>query len=138
MKTLSLRVKYQNESTLKIARFLEDYPAVEKVNYPGLASHPRHKRALELFDGCGGVLSFAVRGGVGPAERFMSNLTLAINAPSLGGIETLITRPAKTSHSGLSQEERELMGISDGLIRLSVGIESTEDLIDDLKNAFAV
>src|SRR5213594_782836 len=89
MKTLAVRVKFQNESTLRLARFLEGHPAVARVNYPGLESHPRHGRARELFDGFGGVLSFELKGGVEEAQQFMSNTTLTISAPSLGGVETL-------------------------------------------------
>ena len=135
LKTLAVRVRYQNESALKIAQFLEQHPAVIKVNYPGLASHPRHERASELFDGFSGMLSFELRGGVDAAERFMHRVTLPIIAPSLGGIETLMTRPATTSHAGMSVEDRRRLGISDGLIRLSVGIEATEDLIEDFDRA---
>jgi len=135
MKTLAVRVKYQNESALKVARFLEDHQAVEKVNYPGLESHPRHQRARDLFDGFSGMLSFELKNGVEAAEHFIQNTTLPINAPSLGGIETLITRPATTSHSGLSPKDRQRLGISDSLIRLSVGIEATEDLIEDFEQA---
>ena len=135
MKTLALRVKFQNESTLKIARFLERHPAVERVNYAGLESHPRHARACELFDGFGGVLSFELKGGIEEAQRFMDNTTLPISAPSLGGVETLITRPVTTSHSGISADNRKRLGISDRLIRLSVGIEATEDIIRDCNNA---
>jgi cystathionine beta-lyase/cystathionine gamma-synthase len=135
MKTLAVRMKYQNESALRIAQFLEKHPAVEKVNYPGLESHPAHERAKELFDGFSGMLSFEVKGGVEAAERFMKRTTLPVIAPSLGGIETLLTRPSTTSHSGLSPEERRSLGISDSLIRMSVGIEATEDLIDDFNRA---
>ena len=135
MKTLAVRVKYQNESALKIAKFLEDYPAIEKVNYPGLESHPGHQRARELFDGFGGMLSFELKNGVEAAERFIQNTTLPIIAPSLGGIETLITRPATTSHSGLSPKDRQKLGISEGLIRVSIGIEATEDIIEDFEQA---
>jgi cystathionine beta-lyase/cystathionine gamma-synthase len=138
MKTLAVRMRHQNESTLKIARFLESHPAVEKVNYPGLESHPAHKRASELFDGFSGMLSFEVKGDLEAAKRFMSRTTLPVIAPSLGGIETLLTRPATTSHSGLSPEERRSAGISDGLIRLSVGIEATEDIIEDFDQALRV
>lgn len=137
MKTLAVRVRYQNESAPKIARFLEDHPAVARVNYPGLESHPRHRRARELFDGFGGVLSFELKGGVEVAERFMHHTTLPIWAPSLGGVETLITRPATTSHSGMSPEDRQRLGISDSLIRLSVGIEATEEIIEDFGRALA-
>ena len=135
LKTLAVRVRYQNDSALKIAQFLEQHPAVTKVNYAGLASHPRHERARELFDGFSGMLSFEVRGGLSAAERFMHKTTLPIIAPSLGGIETLMTRPATTSHAGLSVEDRQRLGITDGLIRLSVGIEATEDLIEDFDRA---
>jgi cystathionine beta-lyase/cystathionine gamma-synthase len=135
MKTLGVRVRYQNESTLKIARFLEGHPAILKVNYPGLTSHPAHERARSLFDGFSGMLSFEVKGGLEAAERFMKKTTLPVIAPSLGGIETLLTRPATTSHSGLSPKEREALGISDALIRMSVGIESPEDIIEDFKQA---
>jgi cystathionine beta-lyase/cystathionine gamma-synthase len=135
MKTLAVRMKYQNESALRIAQFLEKHPTVEKVNYPGLESHPAHERAKELFDGFSGMLSFEVRGGIETAERFMKRTTLPVIAPSLGGIETLLTRPSTTSHSGLSPEERRSLGISDSLIRMSVGIEATEDLIEDFGRA---
>ncbi len=135
MKTLSVRVKFQNESALAIARFLKGHPAVENVNYAGLETHPRHARARELFNGFGGVLSFELKGGVKEAQNFISRTTLTIQAPSLGGVETLITRPSTTSHSGMSREDRLRLGISDRLIRLSVGIEATEDLIEDFKQA---
>ncbi len=135
MKTLAVRMKCQNESALKIAKFLEDHQAIEKVNYPGLESHPGHQRARELFDGFSGMLSFELKGGVESAERFIQNTTLPVIAPSLGGIETLITRPATTSHSGLSPKDRQKLGISDSLIRVSVGIEATEDIIEDFEQA---
>ena len=136
MKTLAVRVRYHNESTLKIAKFLNDHPAVAKVNYPGLETHPQHKRARELFDGFGGVLSFELKGGVAAAQRFIESTTLPIVAPSLGGVETLITLPVQTSHAGMSPADRNALGITDGLIRLSVGIEATEDLIEDFQQAF--
>jgi cystathionine beta-lyase/cystathionine gamma-synthase len=135
MKTLAVRMRHQNESTLKIAHFLEQHPAIAKVNYPGLESHPRHQRARELFDGFSGMLSFEMKGGLEAAQRFMKSTTLPVIAPSLGGIETLMTRPATTSHSGMSPEDRQKLGITDGLIRLSVGIEATEDIIEDFERA---
>lgn len=133
--TLALRVRHQNESTLRIAQFLEGHRAVAKVNYAGLESHPRHARARKLFTGFGGVLSIELRGSAEQANQLMAKLTLPAVAPSLGGIRSLITRPAVTSHAGLSAEERVRAGISDGLIRLSVGIEDTDDLIEDLDQA---
>ncbi len=135
MKTLALRMKHQNESALEIARFLENHQAIEKINYPGLESHPGHQRACDLFDGFSGMLSFELKGGVEAAERFIQNITLPIVAPSLGGTESLITRPVTTSHSGLSREDLQKLGISDSLVRVSVGIEATEDLIEDFEQA---
>ncbi len=137
MKTLAVRVRYQNESALKIARFLEAHPKVRQVNYPGLESSPDHLRACELLDGFGGMLSFEVEGGVAAANGFIAHVTLPISAPSLGGVESLITRPATTSHSGMSAEERSRAGIAEGLIRFSVGLEATEDLIEDFTRALA-
>lgn len=137
MKTLAVRVRYQNESALKIAEFLHDHRAVEKVNYPGLESDPNHRRASDLFDGFGGMLSFELKGDQTVAERFIANTTLPIIAPSLGGVETLLTLPAKTSHAGMSPDDRRALGISDRLIRMSVGIENTNDIIDDFEQAFA-
>ena len=135
IKTLAVRLTYQNASAVRLAEFLERHPAVERVNYPGLVSHPRHQRARELFSGYGGVVSFELAGGVDAADRFIARTTLPISAPSLGGVETLITRPATTSHAGLAPEVRRRLGISDRLIRLSVGLEATEDLLDDLGHA---
>jgi cystathionine beta-lyase/cystathionine gamma-synthase len=135
IKTLALRVRFQNDSALAVAQFLERHPAVAAVNYPGLPSHQGHARARELFDGFGGVLSFELKDGVLEAQQLMKRLTLPIRAPSLGGVETLITRPATTSHSGMSRDDRRRLGISDHLIRLSVGIEAKEDLIEDFDRA---
>src|SRR5208283_2123075 len=135
MKTLAVRVRHQNESALKIARWLEQHRAVARVNYPGLESHSNHIRACELFDGFGGVLSFELGGGLEAARRFMERVTIPISAPSLGGVESLITRPATTSHSGMSPAERARTGIGDGLVRLSVGLESSDDLLEDFETA---
>ncbi len=136
MKTLGVRMRYQNESAFKMAHFLENHPAVLKVHYPGLKSHSGHLRAGELLDGFGGMMSFEVKGGVKVADRILENVTLPISAPSLGGVESLITRPAATSHAGVPPEDRRAMGISDSLIRLSVGLEATEDLMEDFEQAF--
>lgn len=131
-KTLGVRVPYQNEGALKIARFLEGQDAVAGVRSAGLESHPRHRRARELFSGFGGVLSFELKGGVEAAENLIRGLKFPLNAPSLGGVETLVMRPAITSHAGMAARDRRRLGITDGLIRLSVGLEATDDLIDDL------
>ncbi|HKF98314.1 MAG TPA: aminotransferase class I/II-fold pyridoxal phosphate-dependent enzyme, partial [Steroidobacteraceae bacterium] len=137
LKTLALRVRYQNDSTQRIAQFLEAHPAVVRVNYPGLESHPRHARARRLFAGYGGVLSFELEGGERRAEDFAHRVRIPAVAPSLGGVQTLLTRPATTSHAGLIREERLHLGISDGLLRLSVGIEATDDLLDDFRQALS-
>jgi cystathionine beta-lyase/cystathionine gamma-synthase len=135
MKTLCLRVRHQNESTLRMARFLEAHPAVQRVHYPGLESHPRHARARAFFRGSGGLLSFELKDGLAATERFFAHVELATNAPSLGGAETLMTRPSLTSHAGLSASERRSQGISDSLVRVSIGLEATEDLIADFGQA---
>jgi len=137
MKTLALRVRCHNESALKVATFLAEHPKVARVNYPGLPTHPQHQRARALFDGFGGMLSFEMKGGLEAAERFIEATTLPIVAPSLGGVETLVTRPATTSHRGMAPEDRQRLGITDSLIRLSIGIEATEDLIEDFGRALA-
>ncbi len=135
LKTLAVRMKHHNKSAMDIARFLGNHKRVEKVNYPGLESHPQHHRAKELFDGFGGMLSFELTGGVETADAFIRRLTIPICAPSLGGVESLITRPVTTSHAGVSSEDLKKLGISDRLIRLSVGIEATTDLVEDFEQA---
>jgi len=135
IKTLAVRMNYINQSTLRIAQSLENHPAVEKVNYPGLSAHPRHQRAAELFSGFGGVLSFELKGGLAAAETLIQRLKLPIHTVSLGGPETLITRPSVTSHAGLTEQDQKSLGLSEGLLRLSIGLESTEDLIEDFNNA---
>jgi cystathionine beta-lyase/cystathionine gamma-synthase len=138
LKTLALRVRHQNESALRLARFLAAHPAVTHVNYPGLESHAQHARARRLFDGFGGMLSFEVAGGLAAARQFIARLTVPIIAPSLGGVETLVTRPATTSHVGLTPEERRRMGVTDSLLRVSVGIEAADDLLADFAQALDV
>jgi cystathionine beta-lyase/cystathionine gamma-synthase len=135
MKTLAVRMRYQNESAFKIAGYLESHPAVRSVNYPGLERHPNHRRARELFDGFSGMLSFELEGGADEADRLIQNMVLPTSGPSLGGVETLITRPVTTSHALMSPEDRRASGISDSLVRLSVGLEATEDLIADFERA---
>ena len=135
MMTMGLRVRHQNVSGLAIARFLEEHEAVATVNYPGLIANPHYERAAEFFDGFGGMLSFELRGGVTAAERLMARVTLPLIAPSLGGVTSLLTMPARTSHRLLQPEERRRIGVTDELVRMSVGIEATEDLIDDLGEA---
>lgn len=136
MKTLSLRVKHQNESAQKIAEYLEKHADIGAVNYPGLESHSSHARAAKWFDGFGGMLSFELKDqDADKTDEFLKALQLPICAPSLGGVESLITRPATTSHLGLSKEDRKKIGISDSLVRFSTGIEAAEDLIEDFEQA---
>jgi cystathionine gamma-synthase len=137
MKTLHLRIRQQNQSALEIARFLEGHPAVQRVFYPGLESHPGHAIAARQMRGFGGVLSFALRGGVDAVARVLPRLRLAHRAANLGAVETIAGPPATTSHVELSAGQRAALGIPEGLIRYSVGIEETEDLIADLEQALA-
>ncbi|HUP64185.1 MAG TPA: PLP-dependent aspartate aminotransferase family protein [Thermoanaerobaculia bacterium] len=135
MKTLALRVRQQNVSALELARHLESHPAVERVNYPGLESSPSHARAARLLDGYGGMLSFVPRGGLEAARALCGRLRLGALAPSLGGVETLVTRPAETSHVATPASQLEKLGIPRSLIRVSVGIEAVEDLLEDFDQA---
>jgi cystathionine gamma-synthase/cystathionine gamma-lyase/cystathionine beta-lyase len=135
LKTLPIRVQRQNENALRLAEALEREPGVQRVHYPGLASSPDHDRAAAMFAGCGGVFSFELEGGVATADRFISALTIPTYTPSLGGVETLVTLPVRTSHVGLSPEQRSAMGVTDALVRVSVGIEHADDLITDFKQA---
>ena len=135
MKTLGLRMERQNFNSLEVAKFLDGHPRVAKVNHPGLESSDSYDRANELLDGTSGMVSFEIDGSVEDANLFMSHLDLFINTASLGGVESLVTRPVQTSHSGMAPEERMAAGIKDELIRLSIGIEDAEDLIADLGQA---
>jgi cystathionine beta-lyase/cystathionine gamma-synthase len=137
LKTLGLRVRFQNDSALKIARFLESHPKVVKISYPGLESHPNHALARDLFDGFGGMLSFQIDGGLKEVDQLMRNVAIPVIAPSLGGVESLLTRPAATSHASLSPEDREEAGVPDTMVRMSVGIEDPDDIIADLDRALA-
>lgn len=134
LKTLSLRMERQNLNALRLAGFLASHPSVGRVNYPGLPEHPDHQRAKTLFKGFGGVLSFELKAELS-AQSLLSALHLPVSAPSLGGVETLVTRPSTSSHSGIPRDERLQMGISDSLIRVAVGIEHPDDLIGDFEQA---
>ena len=138
LKTLSLRVIRQNASGLSIARWLEQQPEVERVFYPGLVSHPDHVVAKRLMSGFGGVVSFVLRANLEVTARALDACELATIAPSLGGVETLIEQPAIMSYYGLTSEERAALGIADGLVRLSVGVEDVEDVREDLARVLAV
>jgi len=135
MKTLHLRIARQNESALKIARFLEAHPRVVKVFYPGLKSHESYQVARRQMSGFGGVLSFAIQGGFASVKSFLPSLRYANLAANLGAVETVAGPPSTTSHVESSGEERAAAGIPEALIRYSVGIEDAEDLIADLRQA---
>ena len=136
MKTLKLRVERQNESAMTIARYLQNHPMIEQVNYPGLESHPGHKVAKkQMRGGYGGMLSFAVKGGLEAIKMFLPRLKYAHMAANLGCVETVVGPPLTTSHVECSAEERAAAGIPEGLVRYSTGIEDVEDLIADLEQA---
>lgn len=138
IKTLAVRVAHQNESALRIAEFLSAHPKVRSVNYPFLKGHPQRTLAMQQMKGGGGVLSFEVEGTGEDAKKVSESLRLFTLAPSLGGVESLVSIPVLTSHAMISAEHRQKMGVTGQLIRLSVGIENTDDLIADLDQALAV
>jgi len=138
MKTLGIRVERQNKNSEELAKFLEERSEVNRVYYPGLKSHPDHSIAIRMLRGFGGVVSFEVKGGDESAKKLADNLQLGLKAPSLGGVQTLITIPRETSHhprTGVTQEELGLLGINPGLIRVAVGIENSVDLENDFDQA---
>ena len=135
LKTLALRVQRQNETALQLATWLQSQDAVERVFYAGLPEHPGHERAKKWFMGFGGVLSFELPGSLTATQGFVNRLRLPLQAPSLGGVESLVTRPATTSHVGMTSEQRAAAGIRDGLVRFSVGLEDFEDLRQDFEQA---
>ena len=137
IKTLGLRVRQQNANALAIARFLEEQPQVEHVNYPGLESHPAHSIAERQMRGFGGVLSFELKGGFEAVSQFLPRLQYAYMAANLGQVETIVGPPSTTSHVELNDEERAAAGVPEGLIRYAVGIEDIEDLQCDLKAALS-
>ncbi len=137
LKTLAVRVHVQNQNAMALAQSLAGHPAVAEVNYPGLPSHPDHSYAAGLLSGFGGMLSVRLRGGAAAAEALLEAVSLPYVAPSLGSVESLITRPAATSHAGMSEEDRQRLGITADLVRISCGIEGREDLLEDFTRALA-
>ncbi|GAI52331.1 unnamed protein product, partial [marine sediment metagenome] len=135
VKTLSLRIEKAQENAMKIAAWLEQHPKIKWIKYPGLVSHPHHELAKIQMRGFGSMMSFEIKGGLKAGEKMMNSVKLALLAVSLGGVETLIQHPASMTHSGIPVEERLKAGITDGLVRLSVGIENVEDQIADLEQA---
>jgi cystathionine gamma-lyase len=137
IKTLTLRVKRQGENALAVARFLEKHPKVARVHYPGLASHPDHQLARRQMRGFGSMMAFDLKGGLAAARRFCDRVRLFLLAASLGGVESLVVLPAYTSHYNMSAKELAQVGVAPGCVRVSIGIEDTEDLVADLKQALA-
>ncbi|MCK5146445.1 aminotransferase class I/II-fold pyridoxal phosphate-dependent enzyme [bacterium] len=135
LKTLAVRMERHNANGLALARWLAHSGRCKKIYYPGIETHASHERARRYFSGYSGMLAFEPKGGAEVARAFIEKVRLPIIAPSLGGVETLVTRPAFTSHAGLTPEQREAQGITDSLIRVSVGIESVDDLIADFYQA---
>lgn len=135
IQTLALRMRQHNATAHALAEFLDSRSEVSRIYYPGLSAHPQHERAVRLFEGFSGMLSIELKGGLEATEKLMSRLQIPAYAPSLGGIESLMTRPAISSHAGLTPEERKAAGIHDFLLRISVGIEDSQDLIDDFGQA---
>tara|TARA_B110000908_G_C10249415_1_gene450947 strand:+ start:1683 stop:2840 length:1158 start_codon:yes stop_codon:yes gene_type:complete len=135
IKTLALRMRAHEENAQEIARFLEAHPKVEKVIYPGLASHPQHELAKQQMSGFGGMLSLYLKGGLKESTTFLEEVNLFVLAESLGGVESLIEHPAIMTHASVPAKERAKLGIADNFIRISVGVEAVEDLKADLANA---
>jgi cystathionine gamma-synthase len=135
LKTFALRVATQNQTAMKVASFLEGHPRVRRVYYPGLESHPHHRIAKEQMSGFGGVVTFDINGNLAAAKRFLDSLKLCFIAPSLGGVETLITHPATVTYYSYTRKQRYALGITDTLIRLAVGVEDADDIIADLDQA---
>ena len=138
IRTLGLRIERSQANAMKIAAYLENHPKVEWVMYPGLPSHPQHALAVKQMDGFGSMISFELKGGLKAGKILMDNVKVAILAVSLGGVETLIQHPASMTHSKVPAEAKLKAGITDGLVRYSVGIEDVDDLIGDLEQALSL
>jgi methionine-gamma-lyase len=136
-KTMALRVKACQENAQQVAAYLESHPKVEWVRYPGLESHPQHELATRQMDGPGALVAFEVKGGVEGGARLLDHVQVMTLAVSLGGIETLIQHPSSMTHAAMAREDRLAAGISDGLVRVSIGCEDVDDIIADFEHAFA-
>ena len=137
LKTLHLRMQRHAVSAQRVAEYLEGHPKVSEVTYPGLASHPQHEIAKSQMSGFSGMISFELKGGIAAGKAVMNNVKLCGLAESLGAVETMITHPATMTHVDVPPEERQARGLTDGLVRLSVGIEDVEDIVADLEQALA-
>ena len=138
VKTLHVRMERHAQNAMKVAQFLATHPKVVKATYPGLESHPQHALARKQMKGFGGMVTFDIKGGLESARKFLKTVKIFACAESLGGVESLIEHPAIMTHASVPKETREMLGITDGFIRLSVGIEDGQDLVDDLKQALEV
>jgi cystathionine gamma-lyase len=137
VKTLPVRMREHERNALLVAQYLESHPGVTRVLYPGLPSHPQHDLAAKQMSGFGGMLSFEIAGGLPEARALLQNLTVFSLAESLGGVESLIEHPALMTHASIPREEREKVGVTDSLVRISVGIENVDDLTEDLARGLA-
>ena len=137
LKTLAIRMEKHCENAFEIASFLEEHEVIEKIYYPGLSNHPNHEIAKKQMNGFGGMITVVLKGGLKTATTFLERTKIFALAESLGGVESLIEHPAKMTHASVPAEVRKDLGIEDGLVRLSVGIESVEDLLDDLNQALS-
>jgi cystathionine gamma-lyase len=135
LKTLHVRMDRHAANAMKVAEYLEKHPKVERVIYPGLASHPQHALAKKQMSGFGGMITFFIKGGLPEARRFLERVKLFTLAESLGGVESLIEHPAIMTHASVPAENRKALGIHDNLVRVSVGIEDVADLIQDIEQA---
>ncbi len=136
LKTLAVRMRAHEQGAMKIAKWLEAHKQVERVVYPGLKSHPQHALAKKQMSGFGGMITFFIKGGVKESKKFLKGLKLFALAESLGGVESLVEHPAIMTHASVPKKVRESIGLTDNLIRLSVGLEDIDDLINDLENGF--
>jgi cystathionine beta-lyase/cystathionine gamma-synthase len=135
LKTLDVRVRRQNENAMQIAEWCAERKEIKRVHYPGLPTHPDHEIARTLLDGFGGMMALELSGGARAAERFVRKLKLFRHAPSLGGVDSLVSEPRFSSHAHIGPEERAKAGVPDGFLRLSIGIEGAADLIADIEQA---
>ncbi|HPS84727.1 MAG TPA: PLP-dependent transferase, partial [Bacteroidales bacterium] len=132
---LSIRIDRAQENAMQVAEFLQAHPKVDWIRYPGLNNHPQYELAKSQMKGFGSMMSFGLKGGYDAGKKLMDNVHLAMLAVSLGGVETLIQHPASMTHAAVSKENKIAAGITDDLVRFSVGIEDVDDIISDLKNA---
>jgi cystathionine gamma-lyase len=135
VRTLAVRMERHSSNAMAVARFLEAHPKVKRISYPGLESHPQHAVAQRQMRSFGGMISFELKGGIPAGKSLMNRVRLCSLAESLGAVETMVTHPVTMTHAAVPKKERLARGLTDGLVRISVGIEHADDIIDDLKRA---